>query len=114
METLSPPWRRCTSCKLGRIVLFTSVVRCAECIGTGIDLSDERLQVVIATQQVMVRTHKLLHKHGIDTLGQLLCLAMQGGLTEDGPFQGTTFGDAGELLRRWGLPSEPARDTPTQ
>jgi hypothetical protein len=107
METPAPPWPKCGSCKDGRIALFTSVAQCAQCIGTGFDLSDERLQTPLQSQQIMVRTRKILERRGVETLGQLLCFAMLGQLSHEGLLHGTTIADAEELLRRCGLPTGP-------
>lgn len=56
--------------------MFTSVVRCDECLGTGVDLSDDRLEMKLESPPVMVRTRKLLHGLGVDTVRQLLCFGV--------------------------------------
>ena len=82
MENMAFSWRPCRSCKNGRVALFTSVVTCDECAGTGVDLSDDRLNMKLESLMIMVRTRKLLHRFGVDTVKQLLCVVASGRLTE--------------------------------
>ncbi len=67
-------WLTCPACKGGCIALFTSVVRCAECMGTGYQLSAKRLDIDLDLSEMAVRTRKCLYRQQISTLRQLLCL----------------------------------------
>jgi hypothetical protein len=76
-DSIRVDWPKCPSCSGGRIVLFTSIAQCAECCGTGISQSDERLQQPLADFEMLVRTRKFLRRHNLMTLGQLLCFAFK-------------------------------------
>ena len=104
MENAAFTWRRCHSCKSGRVALFTSLVACDKCAGTGIDLSDERLEVSLESLAVSVRTRKLLHCQGVDTIRQLLCFVASGRMAECASMGCTTVGyEIRELLHQNGL-----------
>ena len=82
MESVAFKWRPCRSCKNGRVALFTSVIVCDECSGTGVDLSDDELDMKLESLLIMVRTRKLLHRFGVDTVKQLLCVVASGRLAD--------------------------------
>ena len=107
MTDLSIPWRRCASCDRGRIVLFTSVDVCSKCFGTGIDLSDDRFAEQLTSLEVMVRTYKYFHRHGVDTLGDLLRFAAMGRMPECGSTDNSIFRDVLKLFERLRLPYRP-------
>jgi hypothetical protein len=107
MENVLVPWRRCPSCRNGRVALFTSVAICEVCQGTGIDLSDPRLAQPLESLPLQVRTFKYLRKLGVNTLGQLVCFAVNGRMPECEVGGSTIVPDARKLLLRSGLPVGP-------
>ncbi len=76
-DSIRVMWPQCGRCKAGRIILFTSSARCADCMGTGVVLSDDRLQVGLGDFETAVRTRKFIHRHQLVSLGQLFCFVHQ-------------------------------------
>ena len=103
MENAAVKWRRCRSCKGGRIALFTSIVACEECSGTGFDLSDEGFSTRIDSLDVLVRTRKRLARFGVHTIGQLFCFVAAGRLAECGPLEGSVVNEVRRLVLGRGL-----------
>lgn len=109
-EQIQPPWRPCRSCKNGRIVLFTSIAKCADCLGTGIDLSHDSLNAPLQVQELSVRTRKLLIRQGVETIRQLLVFVHTGKLSQIGPNHGGTIAEILLVLYQCGLPIGPRQE----
>jgi hypothetical protein len=72
-DSIRVTWPSCGKCKSGRIVLFTSSAVCADCMGTGLDLSDERLKVGLNEFETMLRTRRFMHRYQLTSLCELFC-----------------------------------------
>jgi len=111
MENVTFAWRPCRSCKNGRVALFTSVVACDACSGTGVDLSDARLEIELATLAMGRKTRVILHRFGVDTVRQLLLVVACGKFVDcdinaiagDAPISVLFISDIRSLLLRSGL-----------
>jgi len=103
-ESIRVSWPPCPACKAGQIVLFTSVVRCAECLGTGFILSDERLSMPLGDFDLAFRTRRFLHRQQILTLGQVFCLAFTK-TPEDVSVDNTVVADLERILLESHLPT---------
>lgn len=83
-----PSIKKCPHCVGGVVALFTSRVRCEECLGTGFEVSDFALSRDVGELlrelpqiQAPVRTAKYLRKRGVTTLAGLVCFVAEGGLS---------------------------------
>lgn len=106
-ETPSMVWKECGSCKGGQVSMLTSVQVCEVCQGTGIDLSDARLDAEIRTPNAPVRVRKGLARQGIENLRQLVCRAVADSLKETKWFGRTSLEESRSYLKMMGLPAGP-------
>src|SRR5947209_121442 len=106
-ETQSLVWKKCGSCSDGRVALLTSVQVCEICQGTGIDLSDARLDAGIQTPEVPIRVRKGLARQGIENLRQLVCRAVAGNLKQSTLLRRSSLEKARRYLKMMGLPAGP-------
>lgn len=106
-QTPSASWKKCGSCKDGQVCLLTSVRVCEACQGTGVDLSDPKLDAEIKTPNTPVRVSKGLKHQGIENLRDLVCQAAAGKLRLTRWFGRPCIEEARSYLRNMGLPAGP-------
>ncbi len=103
-------WGKCGACTDGRTNSATSVEVCQACQGTGIDLTDARLDAAIMDHNISVRVRKGLKREGVANIRQLVCHAVAGNLKPTEWMEHESIEEARSLLASMGLPAGPAFD----
>lgn len=103
-------WGTCVACAEGRNVSATTGEVCQACQGTGIDLTDGRLDASIVDHTISVRARKGLAREGVANLRQLVCHAVAGILKPTRLMGHACIEEARSLLVAMGLPAGPAFD----